>query len=124
MPSASSSNSGFIVQPTSLDYAARLLEQIAGELGRLAGSFDDAFNAARAAAGEPDLERCLSLAALDFEEFTRAIATVSRENADKLQVASLSYANTDEYVAAGFDLAIVPDTTAAEQTSLTEGGPR
>jgi hypothetical protein len=49
------SSGGFTVQPTSLDYVARLLEDIAAEFERLSGSFASAFETARGGAGEPDL---------------------------------------------------------------------
>jgi hypothetical protein len=119
-----SSSGSFVVQPTTLNYAARLLEEIAGELNRLAGAFGDAFHAARAAAGEPDLERCLGLAALDFDEFTRALAAASSEEAYRLRMASIDYVTTDQDAAAGFDLTSIPGTAAAAEGPASMGGPR
>jgi len=122
MPGASSG--GFTVKPTSLDDAARLLEEVAGELTRLAASFSGAFHAARGGAGEPDLERCLSLAALDFEEFTNVLASAAADEASKLRVASMDYVATDQDAAAGFDLASIPATAAPVEAPTPIGGPR
>lgn len=118
------SSGGFFVQPTSLDDAARLLEEVAGELTRLAAGFSDAFHTARAGAGEPDLERCLSLAALDFEEFTNVLASVAADEATKLRVASTEYVATDQDAAAGFDLAPVPADPTPAEAPVPIGGPR
>jgi hypothetical protein len=124
MPPGISGSGGFMVQPTSLDYAARLMENIGAEFERLAASLSGAFEAARSGAGEPDLERCLSLAALDFGEFTRGVATAAREEARRLRAASLDYTATDQDAAAGFDLVVVPGAAAPVETPSSTGGPQ
>lgn len=129
--SPSSSNGGFLVHPISLEEAARLLEAIAGDMDRLGSALGDAFRAARAGAGEPDLERCLGLAALDFDEFARTAATATAGNADRLRRASVDYVTTDQGAAAAvggvLDLGLDPAPTAvtrADQAPLRTGGPQ